>query len=286
MRIGIFANLTKPGTRELLRSLERIAGARNLDMSVDCESIGGVSPLPDLPCESFGEQMDVVLTLGGDGTLLRAVRRMGAKPAPVLGINSGKLGFLTTATQNAVDDVIEELLAGSLRSSKRDLLRCTYRKADGSTGEHHGLNDVVFSWGASSHIAHLDVQIDELPLTTYTCDGLIVSSPTGSTGHSLSAGGPILHPATPALVLSPICPHSMTVRPLVLPQSTRIRVRPHDLSKTLVLAVDGKPVVEIGPKDEASIESSDRNVILLQRPDHSYWHILRSKLHWRGSHVQ
>ena len=284
--IGLIANQDKPGVTEVLPQLAERAAAVGLTLFADPVSAGPCPGMESLPCETFFGQVDAVLTLGGDGTLLTALRRLGDHVLPILGVNFGKLGFLTSLTQAELDEGLRSLANDSLLHSPRNLLRCEVEKRDGTRLEVRALNDVVLSWGTSSHIAHLDVEINGSQITTYTCDGLILSTPTGSTGHSLSAGGPILHPESDALLISPICPHSMTVRPVVVPGDAKLQIRPCENSKTLVLAADGQPLCDVEPGDRISATPSRISVDLLQLPGYNYWNVLESKLHWRGSHVQ
>jgi NAD+ kinase len=279
-RIGVIANLDKPGTRELLAELPRLAEAQGLGLvfDPDCAPKGACAAGDSLFCD-----VDALLTLGGDGTLLAAVRRMGGRPVPLLGVNFGKLGFLTSITQDRVSDALQALATDRVLVSRRPLLECLFRNPGAASGRAHALNDVVLSWGASSHIAHLEVTVNGQQVTTYTCDGLILSTPTGSTGHSLSAGGPILHPESNALVLSPICPHAMGVRPVVLPGDSEVTVRLCPHSKALVLACDGQPADELAPGGEITVRFSGIQIELLHLPDYRYWEVLREKLHWSGS---
>jgi len=283
--IGVIANLGKPGTKELLPKLQEKAEAYGLRLLYDQSCF---EALPGGPChdgESLFSESEAILTLGGDGTLLSAVQRMGKNPVPLLGVNFGKLGFLTSVTQDEVDSALKALAENTALPSERTLLECSTTTSAGNE-RTRALNDVVLSWGTSSHIAHLHVYVDGEHLTTYTCDGLILSTPTGSTGHSLSAGGPILSPDSNSLVLSPICPHSMTVRPVVLPSSATIKIELDEDSKPLVLACDGQPQGEVKAGDSLEAKFGDVSVQLLHVPGYSYWEVLRTKLHWRGSNVE
>ncbi len=284
-RIGVIANLDKPGARDILPSLAARAEKQGLTLLADPLSVGTLPGVAPLPCEDFHGQVDAVITLGGDGTLLAAVRRMGAHSIPLLGVNFGKLGFLTGITQDQVDEALAALSENRMVRSSRRLLECAFTDATGQACRSLALNDVVLGWGISSHIAHLEVSVDGEDVTTYTCDGLIVATPTGSTGHSLSAGGPILHPRSDAVVISPICPHSMTVRPVVLPGTVELSIRLHANSKTLVLAVDGHAETEVPAGSEIRTRDSGVHVDLLHLPGYHYWEVLRAKLHWRGSAV-
>jgi NAD+ kinase len=283
--IGVIINLDKPGTRELLPVLREKALQAGLHLVYDHTCSEVVTDKTCESCDSFFGQVDAVITLGGDGTLLGAVRRMMPRPVPILGINFGKLGFLTSVTQDRLDEALTAMAQDTLIRSRRQLLECTYANPGEETQTVHALNDVVLSWGKSSHIATLDVSVNQKSVTTYTCDGLIVSTPTGSTGHSLSAGGPILTPETEALILNPICPHAMTVRPVVMALNTELSIRLADQSKSLVLACDGQPLLDMKPGGVVCTRPGKIDVELLQLPDYHYWEVLRNKLHWRGSSI-
>lgn len=284
--LAVIVNQDKPGTRELLPGLISRAKELGLELLFEQDDANLLGDETCLPCGELFSRADAVITLGGDGTLLSAVRRMGEQPLPLLGVNFGKLGFLTSVTQDQLEAALEALAAGKLISSSRQLLACGYHNPGGDIQYARVLNDVVMSWGKSSHIATLDVTVNGVKLTTYTCDGLIVSTPTGSTGHSLSAGGPILSPETENLLLSPICPHSMTVRPVVLSPDSEVGIMLAPHSKSLVLACDGQPMLEMVPGATLQVKFSGIHVELLQMPDYNYWEVLRNKLHWRGSSVE
>ena len=282
--VGVIANLDKPGARDLLPLLDGLAEDAGLTLLYDASCSKALPGESCVECEALFANAEAILTLGGDGTLLSALRRMGNHPIPILGVNFGKLGFLTSVTQEKLTDALEALAENRAIASPRPLLECHASSRDGEI-HTRALNDVVLSWGTSSHIAHLHVRVNGEALTTYTCDGRILSTPTGSTGHSLSAGGPILSPGSNSLVLSPICPHSMTVRPVVLPGSAHLEIELDADSKSLVLACDGQPLGEYGPGDSIRTGYGNVSVELLHLPGYSYWEILRSKLHWRGSNV-
>lgn len=284
--IGVIVNPEKPEAGGLVPNLLRLASEKGLELFFDPGSLPPGLEAPTLPCESFAGRVDAVLTLGGDGTLLGAVRRMGRSPLPLLGVNLGKLGFLTSVTQDELSPALSALAENTVIASTRQLLDCRYANQGGDVlHTAPALNDIVLSWGASSHIAHLEVSVDGEEITTYTCDGLIVATPTGSTGHSLSAGGPILHPESDALVISPICPHAMTVRPVVLSGNTGMTIRLSNQSKSLVLAIDGQSAAEIHPGGRVVVTPSETRVDLLHLPGYKYWEVLRRKLHWRGTAI-
>lgn len=278
--LGVIANLDKPGADEALRDLVKYARSLEVSLVFDPECHAVLPEVETLEVEAFPGRVEAALTLGGDGTLLGAVRRMGHRPVPLLGVNLGKLGFLTGVTARELEAAVSALVSGETVASPRRLMECEFQ------GKRElALNDVVMSWGNSSHIAHLEVSVNDQEITTYTCDGLIIASPTGSTGHSLSAGGPVLVPESDARVICPICPHAMTVRPVVLPADVTIRVKVCDHSKSLVLACDGQLFDEVAPGGEVRVCASEVTVDLLHLPGYRYWDVLREKLHWRGSAV-
>jgi len=284
--IGVILNREKPGAVELLPQLREQAEQTGLELWFDADC---AEYLPNNRCLEDGDlfsRVEAVITLGGDGTLLNAIRRMGETPLPLLGVNFGKLGFLTSITQTQLAEALSGLSSGDLVASQRPLLDCRFENPDGTSGSARALNDLVLSWGKSSHIATLNVSINGKPLTTYTCDGLILSTPTGSTGHSLSAGGPILNPDTRNLVICPICPHAMTVRPLVLTEQCTVEIELTSHSKNLVLACDGQSMADLHPGARVRASVGSVAVKLLQLPDYNYWEVLREKLHWRGSAVE
>jgi NAD+ kinase len=170
-------------------------------------------------------------------------------------------------------------------TSTRSIAECEVASGDSAAGAYRALNDVVLAWGASSRLATLTLAIDGEVVTTYACDGLVVSTPTGSTGHSLSAGGPILHPETPAFVVSVICPHALSHRPLVIPDHAVMTVELTACPKQLLLSVDGQEEVSVSQGDRLEVRKSEKGVRFIHPPEYSYFSVLRQKLGWRGSSV-
>ncbi len=284
--LGVIANLEKAGAEALLERLDALGRKLGLTLYYDQPCGASLHGSPSCrPAEDFFAEVDALLTLGGDGTLLTAVRRMGRNPIPVMGVNLGKLGFLTSVNQDNLEDALCHVREGTVIRSSRALLECSSEDVPELKSPTLALNDVVLSWGGSSHIARLEVSVDGRELTTYSCDGLIISTPTGSTGHSLSAGGPVLYPESDVIVVSPICPHAMTVRPVVIPGKSRMDIRLCSSSKSLVLASDGTEIATCEPGHTLRIAPSDIQAELLQLPGYSYWDVLRQKLNWRGSSV-
>ncbi len=228
-------------------------------------------------------EADVVVVLGGDGSILAAARRLAGNTTPVLGINFGRLGFLAALRQREMEIAVEEvLIGGRYRVEPRMMLSATVRRCDGSVdGPHLGLNDaVVERWDARS--LAVDFIVDGIGATRYRGDGVIVATPTGSTAHSLAAGGPIVEPAVAALVVSPICAHSMSNRPLVLSPDRAITLRVGSGSSHPGLAVDGQVLVELTMGDEVDIRAADEQLHLAVPEGRSYFDVLRNRLQWTG----
>lgn len=285
MRLGLIANLDKTGSDLALQRAGELARRHGFSVAT---TPSHRALLPDArvePDARLAAGIDLLMVLGGDGTLLSGVRMLADSTVPIIGINLGKLGFMTSVAMDQLDGAFAALATGGYSVSERTMLSCTVRAPGLAAREFHALNDVVLGWGASSRVASISVRVNDDPVTTYSCDGLIVSTPTGSTGHSLSAGGPILHPETPAFVISVICPHTMSVRPLVVPDRCRLLLRIDPISKPLVLSVDGRPEPELAPGTELDLLRSPRVVRLVHLPGYSYFTMLRNKLNWRGSAI-
>jgi NAD+ kinase len=226
------------------------------------------------------EASEALIVLGGDGTLLAASHDLRAS-IPVLGVNFGSLGFLTEITLAELYPALETLLDGSYRFEERRMLRATIQREDRSEVMGDVLNDVVVTRAALSRIIHLDVTVDGLFMSAFRADGLIVSSPTGSTAYNLAAGGPILHPSLAAVVLTPICPHMLTNRPLVVGEEAVIEVRLREAVEGDVhIALDGQPGLRFAPGDLLRISKSPRSVRLVKSPGRDYYEVLRTKLKW------
>jgi len=282
-RIGIVANCAKPEASSALRTLEN--KSRELGMTlVTCDETAeflGHSEKTD--ADQFDAQIDVLMALGGDGTMLSAVRRIGNVNVPVLGVNLGSLGFMTSVTQDEIENALTVLAEGTFTTSSRSLAICRiFRNGDQIT-EHRSLNDMVVGWGESSRVITLTVLIDGIKVTSYECDGLIVSTPTGSTGHQLSAGGPILHPETPAFIINVICPHTISTRPLVVPDDRVITVHITKSPKTLIMSIDGQERENVDQNDRMEIVRDPEYIRFIHLPGYNYFSVLRQKLGWRGS---
>ena len=279
--VGVIANPKRPHAADVFDRLVRKADELNWTLFADQASAGLIPSAAVLDFDRFAESIDLLLAMGGDGTMLFCAKLLDGANIPILGINLGSLGFLTGVSEEKMEEALDAAKAGACSAELRTVASVT--TPSGKTCRV--LNDAVIGFGGSSRIATLDLSIDGIPATSYACDGLIVCTPTGSTGHSLSAGGPILQPGCGAFGISVICPHTLSNRPLVVPDSSTIEVTIQKTHKSLLLSVDGQDVEELFAGDTLRITRSRQPVTFLYPPDHSYFSVLRRKLHWRGSNL-
>lgn len=234
--------------------------------------------------EEVARDADAVVILGGDGTLLAASDLFAGDGPPVLGVNFGKLGFLTEVAIEELYPALEAVLEDRFESEERRLLHAALKRGEKTLTEADVLNDVVVTKAALSRIVELEVTIDGRFVSAFRADGLIVSTTTGSTAYNLAAGGPIIHPGLPAVVLTPICPHTLTYRPLVVGDESVIDVRLCDTREVEVhLTFDGQRGVALSSRDRVRITRSDRRLRLVRSPNRDYFEVLRTKLKWGES---
>ena len=223
--------------------------------------------------------LDLVVVLGGDGTLLSVARTMPGK-APILGVNLGTLGFLTEIGRSELYPSLLRVFEGDFTTVERRLLRVQLQRASGSSQEFQVLNDVVVNKSALARMIQMDVQVDNRHIARYRADGLIVSTPTGSTAYNLSAGGPILNPSLPVAVLAPICPHTLSMRPLVIPDSSELVITLETPEEEVFLTLDGQEGTTLGHLDQVRVTVSETPVELIKVTDRTFYDALREKLGW------
>lgn len=222
---------------------------------------------------------DVILVLGGDGTLLSVARNVAGR-VPLLGVNLGSLGFLTEINRAELYPSLVEILAGRYSLERRSLLNVELCRASGSRQTYTVLNDVVVNKSALARIIRMTVKIDGRLVALYRADGLIVATPTGSTAYNLSAGGPIVHPSLPVAVLTPICPHTLTMRPIVIPEQSRLEITLDTPREEVYLTLDGQEGATMGFRDTVSVEVAKDAVQLVQVSRRTFYDALRTKLRW------
>lgn len=228
--------------------------------------------------------VDWVVVLGGDGTLLGAARRVGRFGSPILGVNLGGLGFLTGIPSERLYPVIEMMINGRLEIESRVMLETKVLRKRKVVCRFEVLNDVVINKGTLARIIDLGVAINEEFLTTFRADGLIISTPTGSTAYNLSAGGPILYPTMETFILTPICPFTLTNRPIIIPDTSIIQIKiKNESEEAVLLTFDGQVGFDLYYDDKVIIRKSEKKIKLFRPPDHSYFNILRTKLMWGGT---
>ncbi len=230
------------------------------------------------------QKCDMVFVLGGDGTLLKTARRMGKRKTLIMAINYGNLGFLTEARPQNLESYVEKILHNDYVLDKRSILRVTVYRNGKKTSTSLALNDVVLNQGSFARLIKMDVRVNQRKIVTFKADGLIVSSPTGSTAHSLSAGGPIVHPSLPAIILTPICPATLSIRPIVLPNNRQVSItliNNHREKGEIGLTLDGQENINLEIGDEVRIRKSSRYFYLVRlKNTGNYYTMLREKLHW------
>lgn len=266
------------------RDLENWFIQKGIDVFSEEMGINGSQEGAGEKSSGIPETVDWVVVLGGDGTLLGAARRIGRYGVPILGINMGGLGFLTGIPLDQIYPVLEAMINGELQVESRIMLETRVFRQGKMVFHFQVLNDVVINKSTLARIIDLDVTIDDEFLTTFRADGLIISTPTGSTAYNLSAGGPILYPTMETFVLTPICPFTLTNRPIIFPDSAVIRIRlGKESEQTVVLTFDGQVGFDLLHEDRLDIRKSHEKITLFKPPDHSYFKILRTKLMWGGA---
>lgn len=284
MRIGI---VTKHGLREaseMLAALEQwFDGRAEVVWAPEAAELLPGDNRPIVSRDAMATAVDLVLVLGGDGTLLAMADRIGqnGRDIPLLGVNFGSLGFLTEIRREELYATLDAVLSGRVELDERMMLRAETRRGLTVRESRVILNDVVFTRNALSRMLDLDVTVGDQFVTSVKADGLIVASPTGSTAYNLSAGGPIVHPAMDAMVLTPIAPHMLTNRPIVIPAARDVRVRPSaENSAEVYVTFDGQYGFPLEPGEEVSIARAKRPLRLVRAAARSYFEVLREKLKW------
>jgi NAD+ kinase len=278
-RIGIIAK-PRPEAKPLLEDLLKWIEARDVEsiMDVDTAAILGVASTykkNEVPATS-----DLIIVLGGDGTLLSVARLVEGKDVPILGVNLGSLGFMTEVTVGELFPVLDDVLTGHYTVSERVMLNCHVHRQGERIAQAVVLNDVVINKGALARIIEMEAYVDGVYVNTFRADGLIISTPTGSTAYSLAAGGPILYPNLEALIINPICPFTLTNRPLVIPDSVKIEVILVKENEDVMVTLDGQVGVALRYRDVIEIRKAETRLKLIECPGKNYFEILRTKLKW------
>ena len=280
-RIGIIARGDRPDAREVVRGLVEWLTIRGREVVVDRQT---ATLLADgaraVDRAALPGLVDLIVVLGGDGTLLSVARLVDGLEVPILGVNLGGLGFLTATALEALYPTLEAVLAGHYTAEERMVLAARLGRGEATLADYLALNDVVVAKGALGRLIDLEVRVDGELMTAYRADGLIVSTPTGSTAYNLSAAGPILFPTMDAMVLTPICSHALTDRPIALPGTARLEVALLTDTPDVLLSVDGQPGLPVTSKDVLRVARASSRIRLIRDPQKTYFQVLRAKLKW------
>ena len=283
MNCGIFANTKKSKLHEIIGPFLNWLMDRKIQVLMIEELFAFLSPshsnVRAVSPKDFAAQSDLVAVMGGDGTMLAAARIVGSMEKPLLGVNLGGLGFLAEVSVDELFPRMEKVLSGRYRIEKRMVLEAEVRNG-ASVEMFHALNDVVFDRGGSPRIIQILVEVDGQYFNTFHSDGLIVSTPTGSTAYSLSASGPIVSPTLESMILNPICSHSLTARPTVIPASSIVRMRLETPKREALLSIDGQLHTGVDKDTRIEIRRAGHVVRWVTFDDHSFFDVLRKKLHW------
>ena len=280
-RVGIVSKPKKTEVREIVPALLEWLRERSIEAFIDKET-GAIMEMRErcLTRNEMPSNVDLLIVLGGDGTLLAMARALNRKVVPILAVNLGGLGFLTEITREELIPTLETVVAGTHLTDRRVQIEGELIRADEILTPFLALNDVVLNKGAIARILDFEVRVNGEKVSTYKSDGLIVSTPTGSTAYSLAAGGPIVTPSVEAFLITPICAHTLTHRPLVLPNTVKIEVTVKSLREAAYLTVDGQVGIAANSEDVVRMRKADSYVELVRPPSTPYFQILQKKLKW------
>jgi len=284
--VGVAVHAGKSQSRDRLFELLALLDESEIDVLLEQEA-ATLTAKPHAGCalKDIGKAADLIIVLGGDGTILRVARELEGSAVPLLGVNLGNLGFLTSIRGDKLTSAVREILRGEYQVSERLALQATLLRAGKRKEAHRALNDVVVSRGAFSRIVRLRLSVDGELLTEYVCDGMIFATATGSTAYSLSAGGPIMVPTARALIITPICPHALSNRSVIAGENSVVHCQVMDAAGELLLTVDGQVQLRMEVGDEVEVRQSSRTIQLVTPKNHSYFEVLRKKLKWSGANV-
>jgi len=283
--VGIIGNFRKPDLWDLVPKLVDWFREHKVAVALSDRLVGpAYEPPKDVkiyPAATLVRHVEMMLSIGGDGTLLSTIRLIGKAPVPILGIHMGGLGFLAEVTMADTFQALEQVLAGKYQLQDRMVLAVDLQH-QGKLQTYYAVNDVVVDRGSSPRLLQAMVEISGRRLNDYVADGLIVATPTGSTAYSLSAGGPIVVPTLEALTVTPICPHSLSARPIVVPSKERIVIRFDENQEGIGLTLDGQIKLEIDNQAVVTVRRATWDIQMVRLLDSDYYHVLRTKMGWSG----
>lgn len=279
-KVGVYAKKNHPDAEQLALTICDRLKLANIEVLLEdslAEQIGQVNGYAE---EEIPAEVDLIIVLGGDGTLISVARKVGELNVPILGINLGRLGFLTEVTRDELPEMLERIIREEYEVSDRMMLDAIIHRDGKEVGKYTVLNDVVINKGALARIIDMETYVDGSHLSTYKADGLIISTPTGSTGYNLAAGGPIVFPEINSLVISPICPHMLTNRPIMVWSRSVIEIKINFEDDVVFFTADGQVGRKLLPGDVVEVRRSESRTRLVISPSKDYFEILRTKLSW------
>jgi NAD+ kinase len=279
-KVGVIAKLNKPEALEAGKELIAWLEDHQVEVFVDAVLADKIGYKKGVDRKKIPSLVEMLVVLGGDGTLLSAARIVGTKEIPILGVNLGSLGYLTEVALDELYQVLDSILKGSFETDERMMLSVTVTRWGEEVGKFSGLNEAVINKGNLARIIDLETWISGEYINTYRADGLIIATPTGSTAYSLSAGGPIIYPSIHSIVISPICSYTMTNRPIVVPDVVIIKVILKTIESDAQLTLDGQVGCPLKGGDVVEIKKAKSHIYLIKSPTKSYYEVLKSKLKW------
>ncbi len=280
MRIGIVAKTTNKDSMPVISEIVNWLSSKGVNVVLDSEVAKFIGSDKGVPKTKLAEQIDIMLVLGGDGTFISAARLVVKNNVPILGLNLGGLGFLTEIGVDEAKRVLEDILNGNFVTETRMLLIAHVHRHEERVADYCVVNDVVINKGALARIIQMEMHINGSYVCSYRADGLIISTPMGSTAYSLSAGGPIVHPVLTSIIITPICAHSLTNRPLVVPDTSRVRTIVKETNGEVFLTLDGQVGFSIEKGDVIEVKKAEEQLKVIKSPVRNYYEILRTKLRW------
>jgi NAD+ kinase len=283
--IGLVAHTGKPGVGDLVNAIAREFGRFSISVLLGKETAAIAGKKSRHSMAELGAAADLLVVAGGDGTILHVVGQLGEVIKPIFGINVGALGFLTCASSSTYREAVECIAKDRINFSQRALLEARVRLGEKQTAKMIALNDAVLSRGELSRLVMLRTLVNGEPLTEFNADGLIVATPTGSTAYSLSAGGPILDPESGVFVITPICPHVLTNRSIIVANGSTIEIEASDPDYPVFLTLDGRKPIHVERGSIVTLRKAKKTLPLASLPDASFFSVVRQKLKWSGSNL-
>lgn len=277
MRLGVVGHRGYDDLPPLIETLRTLSPALGISLALEPEL---AEMAPDLPVMDDPGHVDALLTLGGDGTLLRAARLLAGRQIPIFGVNVGRLGFLTACSRDNLEEALRRFVAGDYVSDARMALEATVTEAGAQEQTWYALNDVIVKQGGKARVVRLHVEVNGEEIAQFAADGIVISTPTGSTAYSLSAGGPVVDPALESIILAPISAHSLSIRPLLLPPTAEVVVRVEDNDADQLVTIDGQVGSSFGSRQRLTVRRAGRVVLLVRFPEMTFFWRMRRKLGW------